>query len=125
MGVGSIKMTWRRFVTHDITQSAAEISLYTRLLEKGFSRIETQKPFCLQQTTPDFYFSDVNLAVYLDGEQVHMNKEQKDTELRRLLTKRYGCIVRSYSYHAPITKARLQEICDCIVDDVTGLRRMK
>ena len=118
-------MSWRKFVDHDITQSAAEIALYIRLLENGLSRMETQKPFHLLTTKPDFYFSDVNLAVYLDGEQIHKNRTEKDTRLRELLKKRYGCIVRSYSYKAPITKARLQEICDMIMDDYTGLRRLQ
>jgi very-short-patch-repair endonuclease len=120
-------VTWRRFAdpNTDYSVSAAEISLACKLAEANCLRFETQKQFCLQSTKPDFYFADVNLAVYLDGEQVHRNREQKDQELRDKLEERYGCTVRSYSYRAPITKARLQEICDKIVDDVTGLRRMR
>ncbi len=51
--------------------------------------------------------------------------EKKDTELRRLLTKRQGCIVRPYTYNAPITNARFGEIEDAIVADVKDLRRMR
>jgi len=120
-------LSWRKFANpdRDYTQSAAELSLACKLAEAGCMRFETQKQFCLQHTTPDFYFSDVNLAVYLDGEQVHKNQETKDTELRRLLNKRYGCTIRAVTYKAPITKKRLQEITDQIIDDVTGLMRMK
>ena len=118
-------MSWRRFVdpNSDFSVSAAELSLACKLAETGHMRFKTQKPFCLLSTKPDFYFDDVNLAVYLDGEQIHKNRVEKDFELRRLLSKRYGCIIRVYSYKAPITKKRLQEITDLIVDDVEGLRR--
>lgn len=120
-------MSWRRYVDPqtDLSVSAAELALACRLAEQDCLRFETQKSFCLVQTKPDFYFSDVNLAVYLDGEQIHANRELKDTKIRELLKKRYGCTVRVYTYKAPITKARLHEICEQIVDDVTGLRRMR
>lgn len=123
-------MSWKRFVDHDISVSVAEIRLACKLQEVSLTgelglRFERQKEFCLLSTKPDFYFSDVNLAVYLDGEQVHRNREERDFELRELLKKRYGCTVRSYSYKAPITKTRLNEITEQIVDDVTGLRRLR
>jgi len=108
----------------NVKVSAAETAILQRLNSEGVFPL-TQQPFCLRHTTPDLFFPDINLAVYIDGEQVHRNKEQKDEELRRLLSKRHGCTVRSYSYKSPITKKRLQEIIDQIINDVDGLRRMK
>jgi very-short-patch-repair endonuclease len=86
---------------------------------------ETQTPFCLRSTKPDFYFPEVNFAVYLDGEQVHSGHEERDSEIKRLLEKRHGCTVRRISYHAPLTKTRRKEIVAKIVDNVVGLRKMK
>ena len=106
----------------NVKVSAAEIAIHQRLNRKGLFPM-TQKPFCLQQTIPDFFFPGVNLAIYIDGEQVHRNKEEKDQELRRLLNKRYGCKIRSYRYKAPITKAKLQKIVATIIDDVEGFRK--
>ncbi len=122
-------MSYTRFLdpAQDYSVSNAEIKIFSELCvsEVGLQPIETQKEFCLLSTKPDFYFPDVNLAVYIDGEQIHQKREAKDTELRRLLKKRFGCTVRSYSYKAPITKKRLSEIVDAIRDDVEGLRRMR
>jgi len=108
----------------NVKVSAAETLIQYHLNSEGFYPI-TQKPFCLKHTIPDLFFPNINLAVYIDGEQVHRNKEQKDEELRRLLSKRHGCTVRSYSYKSPITKKRLQEIIAQIINDVDGLRRIK
>jgi len=102
--------------------SKAEIEIMQEL-QKHSLHFMTQQEFCLQSTTPDFFFPDVNMAVYLDGEQVHRNKEERDMELRRLLKKRHGCKVRSYTYKAPITKAKLEEIVGSIIDNVKGYRR--
>jgi len=120
-------MSIKRFVdpAQDISVSHAEIKIWSKLShDETIPDILTQKEFCLLSTKPDFYFPTVNLAVYIDGEQVHKNREEKDEELRRLLAKRHSCTVRSYSYKAPITEKRLSEIVDAIRDDVLGLRRM-
>ena len=120
-------MSYKRFLdpTKDYTVSNAEIRLAREFHKKYVRGWESQKRFCLLQTVPDFYFSDVNLAIFLDGEQIHRNHEERDLELRDLLKKRYGCTVRSYSYKAPITKKRLAEIVEAITDDVLGLRRLQ
>jgi len=94
-------------------------------LQKHSLHFMTQQEFCLQSTTPDFFFPNVNLAVYLDGEQVHKNRELKDKELSNKLKRRWGCTVRRMVYHAPLTKARKAEIVAQILDDHEGLRRMK
>ena len=120
-------MSYKRFLdpTKNYSVSNAEIKIQLALHKKGETSFLMQRPFCLQQTIPDFYFPNENFAVYLDGEQIHRNHEERDLELRDLLKKRYGCTVRSYSYKAPITKKRLAEIVEAITDDVLGLRRLQ
>jgi len=121
-------MSYTRFLdpAQDYSVSNAEIKIFSKLShDETIPHVITQKEFCLLSTKPDFYFPDVNLAVYIDGEQVHQKRETKDLELRRLLKKRHGCTVRSYSYKAPITKKRLGEIVSAIRDDAQGLRRMR
>jgi len=106
----------------NVKVSAAETAILQRLNSESVFPM-TQKPFCLQSTTPDFFFPNINLAVYIDGDVVHRNREEKDVELRRLLKKRHGCKILSYTYKAPITKARLAEIVANIVDNIKGYRR--
>jgi len=118
-------MSYRRFLDPDTdyTVSNAELKIQAEIYNKECWGMTTQKRFCLLTTTADFYFSDINLAVYIDGEQSHKNRQERDTELRRLLKKRHGCKIRSYSYKTPITKKRLKEIVEDIVDNVVGYRR--
>lgn len=104
--------------------SNAEFAISGRLQKEGVHFLSQQR-FCLRQTVPDFFFPDVNLAVYIDGEQVHRKREQKDADLRDRLSQLYGCTVRSFSYSAPLSKKRLDEILTQILDDVEGLRKMK
>ena len=116
---------FRREPDRDYSVSNAELEIQARLSQEKVMGWQSQHEFCLQSKTVDFYFPHLNLVVEIDGEQVHRNKEMKDQELRRLLKKRYGCTIRSYTYKAPLTKARLGEIVALIKDDVTGLRKMQ
>jgi len=121
-------MTYKRFLdpAKDYTISAAEIDIQIALHKKGENSFHCQKTFYKLITVADFYFADVNLAVFIDGEQVHKNKELEDEDKRVMIKgSPYRCIVRSYGYKAPITKARLTEIVDAIIDDVVGLRKLK
>jgi len=120
-------MSYKQYLdpAQDYTVSNAELKIFAEINKDKTVSVMTQQEFCLVSTKPDFYFPDVNLAIYVDGEQVHRKREAKDTELRRLLKKRFGCTIRSYSYKAPITKKRLNEIVEAIRDDVQGLRRMR
>jgi len=68
--------------------SKMEDAIRLRLQEKGIS-FQAQREFCIQTTTPDFYFPAQNLAVYLDGEHVHQKREAKDEFLREKLQKRH------------------------------------
>jgi very-short-patch-repair endonuclease len=59
--------------------------------------VVTDRSFCLQSTTPDFYFPSHNLAVYLDG-QPHEGREDRDEALTALLEKRHGLRVLRIKY---------------------------
>jgi len=59
--------------------------------------VVTDRSFCLQSTTPDFYFPSHNLAVYLDG-QPHEGREDRDETLTALLEKRHGLRVLRIKY---------------------------
>jgi very-short-patch-repair endonuclease len=53
----------------------------------------------LQKTTPDFWFPDKRIAVYVDG-PVHVGREDRDEALRELLRKRHGVNVVTVAYVA-------------------------
>jgi len=109
----------------DYSVSNAEIKIRKALYNKDCYGADYNKPFYKLITSADFYFSDINLAIFVDGEQVHKDKEFSDKDKRDLVAKLHGCTIRSYSYKDPITKKRLAEIVDLIVDDVEGLRKMQ
>ena len=108
----------------DYSISNIELRIQERLQNKGFY-LETQHNFVLQNKNVDFYDYQTNFVAEIDGEQVHANREQKDLELRSLIKKRYGCTLREYSYHAPPTKTRADEITAEIIDNIVGLRKMR
>lgn len=69
--------------------SKMETAIALRLEEEGIP-FQEQTEFCLVQTTPDFFFPQKNLAIYIDGEHVHRKREAKDEFLREKLQKRHG-----------------------------------
>lgn len=77
--------------------SKIELAILEKLQVEGIHPVITDRTFCLQATTPDFYFPNKNLAVYLDG-IVHQGKEDRDDKIRELLTKRHGVQVLSIPY---------------------------
>ena len=77
--------------------SRMEFDILDELSKAGFHP-EMDKHFCVLSTTPDFYFPDKNLAVYVDGEKVHEKRRERDQELRRLLAKRHGVTVLTFPY---------------------------
>ena len=109
----------------DYSISNAEIDIRNELWRQECYGYEIQKKFYKLITSADIYFADINLAIFIDGEQVHRNKEFEDKDNRDLVEKLYGCTIRPYSYKAPITKKRLREIVASIKDDVIGLRKMQ
>ena len=108
----------------DYSISNAELEIRQKLWDKDIWGADYNRPFYKLITSADIYFSDINLAIFIDGEQVHRDKEFEDKDKRDLVAKLHGCTIRSHSYKAPITKKRLAEIVEAIVDDVVGLRRM-
>jgi very-short-patch-repair endonuclease len=78
--------------------SSMEMAVLQRLNGKGV-QVMTDFEFCLQKTTPDFWFPDKRTAVYLDG-PVHQGREDRDELLRELLRKRHGVNVVSIPYVA-------------------------
>ena len=75
------------------------------------------KPFCVEQTLPDLYFEKERLAVYLDGEQVHEKRVEKDELLRGKLAKFYKVKVMSMTYERYSEKGK-REIVKRIVDEL-------
>ena len=116
-------MRFPRDPDRDYSISNAEIKIRRALWDRKCWGADYNKPFYKLITSADFYFSDINLAIFIDGEQIHRNKEFEDKDKRDRVAKLYGCTVRAYSYKAPITKKRLAEIVDLIVDDAEGFRK--
>jgi very-short-patch-repair endonuclease/DNA-binding CsgD family transcriptional regulator len=77
----------------------------------------TDKLFCLQSTTPDFYFPKQKLAVYVDG-PVHKGKEERDSYLRDLLTKRHQVRVVAIPYLA-FSKQEVERVFEQIKEALT------
>ncbi len=99
--------------------SRMEEAILTALNDKGIHP-ETNREFCLQSTIPDLYFPKQNLAIYLDGEESHKNREDRDTQLRELLTKRYGIRVVSFSYRG-FTQTEQDKILSQLLEEVSNV----
>ena len=78
--------------------SSMEMAILKKLSDKGV-QVMTDFEFCLQKTTPDFWFPDKRIAVYVDG-PVHVGREDRDEALRELLRKRHGVNVVTIAYVA-------------------------
>jgi hypothetical protein len=85
--------------------SSMEDRIRVRLQNAGI-RVETDREFCLLSTTPDHFISgfvnvqkllETPIAIYLDG-PVHLGNEDRDEQLRDLLTKRHHIHVISIPY---------------------------
>jgi len=92
--------------------SKMEEAVLLALHEKGF-HVESQKDFCVKSTRADFYLPQHNLAIFLDGEQVHKDPE-KDQQLRELLTKRHKIQVLTLTYPSFTKTAQDQILADII-----------
>lgn len=89
--------TWdHRKATMQPPVSRMEVRVAAALTAKGVA-FESQKPFCLQRVTADFYLPQRNLAVYLDGAP-HAGREDRDAALRERLATRHGVTVLSVPY---------------------------
>lgn len=70
-------------------------AIIERLQKEGI-RFQTEKEYCVLSTTPDIDLP--NLFIYLDGEEVHEGREERDQELRELLAKRYHKRILTLTY---------------------------
>ena len=80
--------------------SKMEGQVLEALVAKGVRNIVQDRHFTLIETTPDYYFVQANLAVYLDGGDVHpidQDETDRDPRLRDMLEKR-GVKVKTISY---------------------------
>lgn len=109
------KESWeqRRALMHP-QHSKMEQELLLKLQGSGAM---TDKLFCLQSTTPDFYFPKQKLAIYVDG-PVHKGKEERDSRLRDLLTKRHEVRVVSIPYES-FTKQEVERVFKQIKEALT------
>jgi len=91
-------------------------------LEEAKIPFQANHEFCVVHTKPDFYFPQVNLGVYLDGEKVHMKREGKDERLRELLQKRHGIksIAIVYKDNSKVTEDEIFKQILSAVSDVAG-----
>lgn len=96
--------------------SNAEITIFEGLSRRQLtSGLRTQQDIILKKTKPDFSWFEKRKAVYIDGEQVHQQKQEYDEEIQTLL-ERHGWDVLRISYHAPLSEKRLEEILDEIAE---------
>jgi len=96
--------------------SKMEVALAVKLQGMGLA-FETDRSFCLQSTTPDYFFDKQHVAVYLDG-PVHEGKEDRDEALRELLTRRYGIRVVSLKNNGE-SAAELDRLAELVRKEVT------
>ena len=113
-------MSFPKDPTRDYSVSNAEMDIQAALNKHGLFP-DTQHPFYKLITKADFYFPQVNMAVFIDGEQIHAKREFKDEEIDYQLRNR-GVFVRRHTYKAPITQKRLKEIVAHIIDDLEGCK---
>jgi len=114
--VAKPKDTWQyRKAQMQPQHSQMELAVLEKLNALGVP-VETDVPFCVQRTIPDFYFPTKNVAVYLDG-PVHKGREDRDENQRELLARLYGITVVSISYERRSTQEAdriMQEIKEAI-----------
>ena len=92
--------------------SKAEIRIFKELQRQGLtSCMVTQKTFVLRQTIPDFWWMKLRKVVYLDGEQAHRGREERDSEIKELM-ENMGFEVLRISYKAPLTNKRFLEVIE-------------
>lgn len=80
-----------------VQHSRMEMDVLEDLATQGLHPM-TAKSFPVLSTTPDYWFPDKRVAVYLDGKKVHFKRQDKDARLRYLLKKRHRIRVLSITY---------------------------
>ena len=112
-------MSWKEKLHPMMSRMHEEVLLDLQL--KGRHPM-VDKPFCVEQTKPDLYFEKERLAVYLDGEQVHEKRVEKDELLREKLTKFYKIKVMSMTYKKYSKKGK-KEIVKKIIEELESEKK--
>jgi len=98
---------WEQRVAHmQVGVSKMESELLEALHNKDI-HVEAQKEYCIKKVVVDFVYK--NLAFFIDGEDVHIKREEKDEENRQRLATTYGLrvIPLSYKSYSNLEKERL------------------
>jgi very-short-patch-repair endonuclease len=107
--------TWEYRKAHMTPQhSKMEEQVLTKLVEKGIRNISQNREFALLTTTPDYFLPSKNIAIYLDGKDVHQNRTDRDERLREMLEHR-GIKVYSIMYESTSEK-EIMRITKAILD---------
>ena len=101
--------------------SKMDDAVFLELQREGWD-VEFQIEYCIRSTTVDVKVNTtpdgrkVNSAVYLDGEEAHKGREDRDEMLRELLAKRHGLRVVSIPYKR-YSESALREVMDRIREE--------
>jgi len=71
--------------------------------------VVTDRGYPIVTVTPDFVLTRHNLAIFIDGEEVHAHRQDRDDDLRKKLADRHGLKVLSITYSSN-TEAEKQRI---------------
>jgi very-short-patch-repair endonuclease len=77
--------------------------------DEALRPVVTDRGYPIVTVTPDFVLTKHNLAIFIDGEQVHAHRQDRDDDLRKKLADRHGLKVLSITYSAN-TEAEKQRI---------------
>jgi len=93
-----------------VAVSKAEVAVHCELTRRHLYP-EAQYSVCLYSTTPDFYFHDQKLCIFIDGPpHAKPRRIDRDNGVDELLRKR-GFKVARFPYKGTLTKQRLDQIC--------------
>lgn len=97
--------------------SKMEQALLVKLHQADIHPVRDRE-FCLQSTTPDFYFPQLDKAIYIDG-PVHKNREARDDKIRETLASRHELDIVSIKYEEATDK-EVNRVFQQIREEVTG-----
>jgi len=91
--------------------SRAEVDIHVELTRRHLYP-ESQYKICLSSCTPDFFFHNQKLCVFIDGAPHEKAKRiDRDNGVDDVLRRR-GFKVARFPYRGKLSKTRLNEICN-------------
>lgn len=102
-----------------VAVSNAEVDIQIELRRRGLDKtVWYQKQICLHSCTPDFYFDNMKLCVFIDGFP-HTKKGalERDSRIDERLRRR-GFKVARFPYKGKLSQERLKQIVDEIEEKV-------